>query len=283
MIFFCILAAVVLYKADASYGGSRVTRAYTKVTPASSYGSVLMNRNAKSAASPVVFPHWPHRKRYTCNVCHTELGFAMKAGSSDIKQSDIEAGKYCGKCHNGRLAFGPDKCVRCHSYGITVRENSKIEDSLKGLPKDVFGNGVNWVKAREEGDIRPWSSLKSKGRMKVLDKDVIIPVTKFTPHPPDVVFPHKAHTEELDCASCHPKPFKNKKGGNPGMNMMKIISGQYCGVCHGRVSFPLEDCFRCHSQPAPLPAELKPEKAKKKEIKKKEEKKKKKKKRRSLF
>ena len=35
------------------------------------------------------------------------------------------------------------------------------------------------------------------------------------------------------------------------MNMMKIISGQYCGVCHGRVAFPLINCFRCHSQPLP--------------------------------
>jgi c(7)-type cytochrome triheme protein len=87
--------------------------------------------------------------------------------------------------------------------------------------------------------------------MTVLDMDVVIPVTKFATHPPDVLYPHKAHTERLDCTSCHPDIFNMAKGGNPDMNMMKIISGQYCGVCHGRVAFPLLNCFRCHSQPLP--------------------------------
>ena len=41
------------------------------------------------------------------------------------------------------------------------------------------------------------------------------------------------------------------------MNMMKIISGQYCGACHGIVAFPLEDCFRCHNIALPKPAEKK--------------------------
>ncbi|GMR04208.1 MAG: hypothetical protein BMS9Abin23_0099 [Thermodesulfobacteriota bacterium] len=287
MVIAATLAAVLfLYETGQSHGGDKVKPGYSKVTPPSLYGSVLMNRTTKGTeAGPVVFPHWAHRKDYTCSVCHTELGFAMKAGSADIRQDDIEAGEYCGKCHNGTEAFGPDQCIRCHSYGLSVKNNSEIEDSLKDLPRDIFGNGVNWVKAEEEGKITPRSSIEGKGKLKVLDKDVIIPVTKFTPHPPDVLFPHKPHTTQIDCASCHPKPFENKKGGNPDMNMMKIISGQYCGVCHGRVSFPLEDCFRCHSQPAPLPDELKPDKKgdKKAPVKKEEKKKKKKKPRTTLF
>ena len=31
--------------------------------------------------------------------------------------------------------------------------------------------------------------------------------------------------------------------------MVEIGQGQWCGKCHGRVSFPLTDCVRCHSQP----------------------------------
>jgi c(7)-type cytochrome triheme protein len=63
---------------------------------------------------------------------------------------------------------------------------------------------------------------------------------------PNVVFPHKAHTEILDCSNCHDAIFVPKKGGNP-MSMAEIMLGQKCGVCHGSVAFPVTECKRCHS------------------------------------
>ncbi len=213
------------------------------------YGNIVLNNKTGEgkAMAAVVFPHWWHRTQFTCKVCHVEIGFPMKAGETDFVMGDIFAGKQCGTCHNGTIAFMPMDCVRCHSQGQDVPQNRKIAETLKDLPKDDFGNKVDWVKAIRDGSIKPKATLDGTGEMMVVDLDVKIPVTKFTPHPPDVVYPHKAHTEWLDCSNCHTAIFNMQKGGNPDMNMMKIAAGQYCGVCHGKVAFPLENCYRCHS------------------------------------
>lgn len=80
------------------------------------YGDVVLNRYAeKEGMRPVVFPHWFHRTRFRCKVCHHELGFKMRAGSNDVKMSDIIDGKFCGMCHNNEIAWGPDNCDLCHS------------------------------------------------------------------------------------------------------------------------------------------------------------------------
>jgi len=228
------------------------------------YGNVVISRNTRESGvmKPVVFPHWVHRAKFACKVCHTDIGFALKSGGTDITMAQIQEGKLCGTCHNGQIAFEPIDCDKCHSYGLP--QERKISERIKDLPPDFFGNKVDWVKAIEKGAIKPAASPDGKDEMTGFDMDVIIPTTKFKPSPPDVKFPHKAHTELLDCSSCHDSIFNQQAGGNPEMNMMKIISGQYCGVCHLKVAFPIDDCFRCHSQPAPVakdPDEKKDDKA----------------------
>ncbi len=80
------------------------------------YGDVVLNKLAeKTGMRPVVFPHWFHRLRFTCNVCHNENGFKMRAGSNDITMADIIDGKFCGMCHNSVIAWSPEFCYRCHS------------------------------------------------------------------------------------------------------------------------------------------------------------------------
>ncbi len=80
------------------------------------YGDVVLNRNAElNDMRPVVFPHWFHRIRFRCKVCHHELGFEMRAGSNDINMGDIIDGKFCGMCHNGETAWSVDNCDLCHS------------------------------------------------------------------------------------------------------------------------------------------------------------------------
>ena len=61
------------------------------------------------------FPHWIHRIRYKCKVCHTKI-FEPKAGANLITMADINAGQFCGRCHNGKTAFaaGFGACQRCH-------------------------------------------------------------------------------------------------------------------------------------------------------------------------
>jgi len=70
------------------------------------FGNVVIDRTSSAnQVEPVVFRHWSHRSRYTCNVCHGELEFEMVAGSTEITEADNRAGRYCGSCHNGTTAF----------------------------------------------------------------------------------------------------------------------------------------------------------------------------------
>ncbi len=85
--------------------------------PASSeYGDVVLNRQAeKQGMRPVIFSHWFHRIRFRCKVCHTELGFKMRAGANEITMATIIRGEYCGACHNGKIAWPVQQCGLCHS------------------------------------------------------------------------------------------------------------------------------------------------------------------------
>ena len=80
------------------------------------YGDVVLNkRSDKEGVRPVVFPHWFHRIRFRCKVCHSELGFKMRAGANEVLMADIVDGKFCGMCHNDKVAWGAANCDLCHS------------------------------------------------------------------------------------------------------------------------------------------------------------------------
>jgi c(7)-type cytochrome triheme protein len=86
------------------------------MTAAPEYADVVINQRAeKEGVRPVVFPHWFHRIRYRCKVCHFELGFQMRAGANQVTMADIIDGRFCGMCHNGQVAWSADRCDLCHS------------------------------------------------------------------------------------------------------------------------------------------------------------------------
>lgn len=80
------------------------------------YADVVLNRlSEKGGVRPVVFSHWFHRVRFRCNVCHSELGFKMRAGANEVTMAEISSGRFCGTCHNNQIAWGADQCDLCHS------------------------------------------------------------------------------------------------------------------------------------------------------------------------
>ena len=80
------------------------------------YGDVVINNYSDAAGMrPVVFPHWFHRIRFRCKVCHADLGFRFEAGGNDITMLKIIDGQFCGACHNGELAWNIENCSLCHS------------------------------------------------------------------------------------------------------------------------------------------------------------------------
>ncbi|MBF0309655.1 MAG: cytochrome c, class I [Magnetococcales bacterium] len=118
-------------------------------------------------------------------------------------------------------------------------------DAFGTLPKGNAGNYVNWVQALKDKAITPrYDRLNPKEEAMVMDLDIVREVKGFMP---DVVYPHDRHTEWLDCSNCHPDIFIPEKGKNT-ISMAQILMGQKCGVCHGKVAFPVSECRLCHSK-----------------------------------
>jgi len=126
------------------------------------------------------------------------------------------------------------------------------------LPKSMAGNRVDWVKSLDAKAITPrWDRLDPAASAIVMDLNIVREVKGSMP---DVVYPHKQHTEWLDCSNCHPAIFVPQKGANQ-ISMASILLGQKCGVCHGKVAFPVSECRLCHSKKkteAMVAAEKKP-------------------------
>lgn len=78
--------------------------------------TVQIERVEEADEGPVIFAHWKHQESYQCYACHNNL-FSMdkKVG---FTHEDMDAGKYCGACHNGKVAPHPDDeafgCENCH-------------------------------------------------------------------------------------------------------------------------------------------------------------------------
>lgn len=115
---------------------------------------------------------------------------------------------------------------------------------LAALPKDA-GGGTDWVRALDEKRIEPKGGLDAKAEEQpVLDLQVDL-VPKDMPDF-KATFPHKTHTRLLACGNCHTGIFQMEKGADP-ITMEKILAGEYCGRCHGKVAFDVATgCPRCH-------------------------------------
>lgn len=86
------------------------------------YADVILNKRAESeGVRPVLFPHWFHRIRFRCVVCHGELGFEMRAGANQVTMDEITQGKFCGACHDGETAWGTEHCDLCHSANPGIK------------------------------------------------------------------------------------------------------------------------------------------------------------------
>jgi c(7)-type cytochrome triheme protein len=125
-------------------------------------------------------------------------------------------------------------------------------EALSVLAPDGAGNMVDWVASLQQGLISPRPSLDGDREPEIRETTVLM---KNTYPMLFVRFPHKPHTQWMSCETCHDRIFLPEVDANP-INMGKILEGEYCGLCHGAVSFPLTECNRCHNtDPATLARE----------------------------
>ena len=68
---------------------------------------------AGKGAGKVVFDGKAHASA-KCAECHQSGLFKMKKGTDVLTMKDMEAGKFCGACHNGTKAFAVKDCAKCH-------------------------------------------------------------------------------------------------------------------------------------------------------------------------
>ncbi len=70
----------------------------------------------------VTFRHDSHvdASRPDCTTCHPTLFPIVKrpataASPAPIRHADMEQGKSCGSCHDGKRAHGLEDCATCHA------------------------------------------------------------------------------------------------------------------------------------------------------------------------
>ena len=69
---------------------------------------------------PVPFSHDVHvtQKKLQCQECHIKpFGMKKLAASPEMTMAKLNAGEYCGACHNGTGVFATKEfqsCAKCH-------------------------------------------------------------------------------------------------------------------------------------------------------------------------
>jgi c(7)-type cytochrome triheme protein len=117
------------------------------------YGDIVINNYSDAAGMrPPVFPHWFHRIRFRCKVCHGDLGFQFKAGGNDITMLKIFDGQFCGACHNGQIAWSVENCTLCHSGkpGTKTQVHNSTTDRLVTPPDKAGQNGQTFTSAPKQ-------------------------------------------------------------------------------------------------------------------------------------
>lgn len=215
-------------------------------------------------AGNVIFSHNDHikkgRQKNDCRTCHDRI-FSIKHPAR-YSMSDMERGKSCGACHNGREAFPLTECITCHlvrNLKISVKNSAPVsfthQEHASRQPCTAchprpFTTGKNQpvgMDAMERGkscgvchDGHKGFPLAECVKCHAIS-DIVIKVRETGP----VTFTHKEHARRDSCKACHPKVYRYSKGKPVGMKAME--QGLSCGFCHnGKSAFAVKDCSGCH-------------------------------------
>jgi c(7)-type cytochrome triheme protein len=225
------------------------------------YGRVVFADRARQAGVPPVgFDHFRHRTRFTCRVCHVDVGFAMAAGGSEITADTNRKGFHCGACHDGKKQYRgrtvfkacsgvptlTPGCEKCHVSDDYASRRAEYERLAARLPR-APGGTIDWDAAEARGDIRPLSSFEGVSIARpAMKNDREAKVSVEVSWVGDVIFSHKKHAAWNGCEVCHPEIFPAVKRGARS-SMLEINAGASCGACHVSVAFSIQQCERCHA------------------------------------
>jgi c(7)-type cytochrome triheme protein len=80
-------------------------------------GPIKMTRTGDSPGQ-VTFNHETHvdATAPACTACHPAQFRILKASPrrAPVTHTEMDKGRYCGSCHNGKKAFALEDCTACH-------------------------------------------------------------------------------------------------------------------------------------------------------------------------
>ncbi len=219
---------------------------------------------------PTPFSHKKHlAKLKDCSVCH---GTLYKAGKNpSVTMVEMQKGKSCGFCHNGKQAFNLNKCSKCH-------RSPELTYATPPVTKAIFSHALHAqaysCKDCHSGSIKPDRKKNKRVTMAEMakgqscgachDGKVAFSVKSdcATCHagfktPGKLTFKNKSgtiigyfshdfHTAVYQCSNCHTTLYPYGKGKRTTMKQME--TGASCGACHdGKIAFSVTgDCLKCH-------------------------------------
>jgi c(7)-type cytochrome triheme protein len=220
------------------------------------------------SAGKVVFKHSTHMKKksakspnISCKSCHND---SMKKGVK-YTMAQMEQGKSCGQCHNGRKAFALTRCTACHKVKdismkvkdtgpVLFRHSSHLKKSeycgtCHNMIFKTSGNATVKMAEMEKGK-SCGACHNGKKTFSLASCTTCHPVKdrKFSVKDAgNVIFSHTSHITMYKCGDCHsiiyePAKSKIKK------TMTQMEAGESCGACHdGKGAFTVkENCETCH-------------------------------------
>lgn len=220
------------------------------------------------SAGKVIFRHSSHMKKksrtapnISCKACHNDK---LQKGTR-YTMAQMEQGKSCGQCHNGKKAFGLVRCTGCHKVKditIQVKDTGPVKfRHTTHLKKSTYCGACHNSIFKTSGNAPVSMADMEKGKscgachngkkaFSLASCTTCHPVKDRTFSDKDagnVVFSHTSHITIYKCGDCHTmiyEPAKSKKR----KTMTQMESGESCGACHdGKTAFTVkENCATCH-------------------------------------
>lgn len=209
------------------------------------------------------FSHNDHLKMYKCDECHSSI-FIGGVRSVRYTMPQMEQGKSCGACHDGKTGFAvTGNCEKCHPASAVDRI-FKIKDA--GIVTFSHANHRDFFSCGQcHNDIIATGVASRRFTMSDMDKGKSCGAchdgtTAFGSkscskcHPAkeilfsdDARFSHDKHLAAYSCSDCHNKLY-NSGPGNKRYSMTQMEKGSSCGSCHdGSTVFSVKgDCDSCH-------------------------------------
>ncbi|HEY3309598.1 MAG TPA: c(7)-type cytochrome triheme domain-containing protein [Desulfuromonadaceae bacterium] len=136
----------------------------------------------------VRFRHSTHTAKFACGDCHNKY---FKTGKNPkVSMAEMEKGKSCGACHNGKAAFSISACNTCHPI-------KEIGFTVKGAGNVTFSH-TSHIGIYKCGECHPKIYGTSRSKTKVSMKAMEEGKSCGACHDEKTAFAVKGN-----CATCH--------------------------------------------------------------------------------